>query len=605
MQQTLSDAVVSAAYEQSGHHLLGLHFAHLMLRLSETDSPQLARAAEQLCQAAAEGHVCLHLNAPDLLAKSDPQGSLEIDPEELLKNKVVGKPGEYCPMILDGNRLYLYRYWRYEENIAAHLRSRAQKQLTFINRDLLPNHLATLFASEGESVFAPRAAAFAALTHALCIVTGGPGTGKTTTVARILALLILHAQTPPRIACAAPTGKAAARMAEALQKAAADISQKLSGLALPRDATTLHRLLGVSPRGDACLYHADSPLPYDIVVVDEASMIDVALMAQLLDATPPACRLILLGDCNQLASVEVGSVLGDVCPPEALDRFTPAFVESYDAISDSQPDHPLTKGDNPFGDTIIGLKRTYRFNQAIAAAAAAINSGNAVHAIKLLSAPRASEAAWIDMPSDGDSAALQAAIMAGYHQYLKSETLDALFARYAEFRVLCALRSGPRGIHAVNSAIERTLKCAGAAFAGEIWYPRRPVIITRNDHAQRLYNGDTGIAFPDPEAGGAIRVFFQRADGKPRAIAPGRLPEHETAFAMTIHKSQGSEFAAALLLLPATPHPLLSRELLYTALTRAKSHVQIWGPREALVSGIEKKVARSSGLREKLWNAET
>ncbi|MFQ2716042.1 exodeoxyribonuclease V subunit alpha [Aeromonas caviae] len=446
-------------------------------------------------------------------------------------------------------------------------------------------------------------AAATAAARPFAVISGGPGTGKTTTVAKLLAILVetgLQGGKVPAIRLVAPTGKAAARLTESIGAAlqALDLPPEWVE-AIPTEAGTLHRLLGVIPGRSQFRHHRGNPLHLDLLVVDEASMVDLPMMARLLDALPSHARLILLGDKDQLASVEAGAVLGDIC----------SFIEQ--GISPAQA-HWLSRQTGyrlqgtPAGasvrDSLCLLSKSWRFDQhsGIGQLARACNSGDGA----------AVEAVWgagfgdIRLhPWAGEAYnALIAEGVAGYGSYLKAaragEDPAAVFKAFNGFQILCALRDGPFGVTGLNERLELALAKAGLIQRDGDWYAGRPVMVVRNDHGVGLYNGDMGLCLPDDT--GRLKVWFEQPDGTLRALLPSRLPPHETVYAMTIHKSQGSEFAHTVLVLPDSPSPLLTRELVYTGITRAKARLDLYGDRALLAQAVRKKTERYSGLAQRL-----
>lgn len=495
-----------------------------------------------------QGHSCMVLQEDDL---------------RLVAASGLASDGGGTPLVLRQDRLYLHRYWQYENRLAGQIRARLAKNAA-------PDGLAAAL----DSYFPPsataetdwqRAAAAAALTQAFCIIAGGPGTGKTTTVVKILALLQQFAAAPLAIALAAPTGKAAAR----LQQAVGGNKQALPCCAvlkerIPEHVTTLHRLLGARPPSPYFHHNAGNPLPHDVVVIDEASMVDLALMSKLVDALRPDARLILLGDKEQLASVEAGAVLAD------LTVALPAYT--------------------------VELQTAHRFNAAIKAFAAAVNGQDA-------------DAAWACLHGGAaDIALLQDDavdfIVRQQHTYLQKMRAGApyaeVYAAFNAFQVLCAVREGPHGVAGINARVEQALGASGHIAGGGLWYAGRPVMITQNDPGLHLYNGDIGICMPDAQSQGRLMVFVQGADGGVKRYLPSRLPHCETVFAMTIHKSQGSEFDKVLIVLPETINPLLNKELLYTAATRAKRTVRLVCSETAFRAAVAQKISRIGGLEAAL-----
>ncbi len=490
------------------------------------------------------------------------------------------------PLVFDGDRVYLERYWRYERAVGDDLLARVGDTNGKSGPGALDEVLDRLFGTEGGGPpDLQRRAAAVALTRRLAVLAGGPGTGKTYTVARLLAAahqLALEAGRPLEVALAAPTGKAAARMTEAVHEAvaAARLPTELAEPVLATEARTLHRLLGYRDRV-RFRHDRGNPLPHDLVVVDETSMVALPLMARLLDALRPDARLVLVGDPNQLASVEAGAVLGDVVGP----------------VARGEP------GRGPLAPEIVVLERAHRFaaDSGIAAFADAVRTGDAERALDVLRDADRSEVRWID-PADearleeirelaaGEAALVTEAALAG--------EAELGFELAQRFKVLCATRFGDHGSHAWRDRIERSLirRVRGLSIS-ERWYVGRPVIVTRNDYLTNVFNGDTGLVVRDGER----RVVVMDSLAGLRRLAPSQLDAVDTWWAMTIHKSQGSEFAHAVVSLPTHHSPVLTRELLYTGITRGKRQVTIVATEESLRFAIGRPVARASGLQRRLW----
>lgn len=457
----------------------------------------------------------------------------DVDWGTLQNSPVVGREGNYKPLILSDTHVWLYRYWHYEQRLTECIQTRM--------RD-----------------------------NSLMIISGGPGTGKTTKVTRILADLIEAGIQPARILLAAPTGKAAMRMQESIR----DTRQRENiTCPMPEQASTLHRLLGFIPNRVGFRHYADNPLPADVVIVDEASMIDISMMTHLFEAVPPHAKLILLGDKDQLASVETGSIFRDLCSGHALAK------------------------------QMLLLQTSYRFTatDGIGQLAQAILADDAVRLLEVLASP-----AFPDVSLDESSTGLNAEwVRAGWQAYVaavKAGELAAIFNTFNALRILTPLRQGRLGVEGLNPWVDGVMQRLLPAHerAQRPWYVGRPVMVTQNDYRQNLFNGDIGIVLPN-EAG-ELRVWFPAgAAGEYRAVAPIRLPAHETAWAMTIHKSQGSEFTRVLLILPeAEDLPLLGRELLYTAVTRAKQGIHILASRAMLEKALRTVTPPSSQLQERL-----
>ena len=640
-------------------------FADLIRRMSGGDDESLLLAAALASRVVGDGHICLDLREtakrkvyPTLGTTEDGEAEKPAQADlptftawraALRRAKpCVGKPGERKPLILDdAGRLYLHRYWQYERFVATRLKEMAETPAESAFPADLGKRLAALFDTPSDKGGdRQRLAAFAALRNRFLVITGGPGTGKTRTVARILALLAASTPDggpPPRVRLAAPTGKAAMRVMESIRAAHAD--PDLEGLptgAVPGEAATLHRLLGVIPGSPWFRHNAENPIDADVVIVDEASMIDLPMMAKLLMALGPATRLVLLGDMNQLASVEPGYVLGDICRSADVNAFTPAFLKSYRKATGLQvEDRGLgRKADGPIADCLIELSYSWRFpadgpvgrvSRAIQEAVDEDGAEGAWQALREESGADDPLITWRASPArltdrrGRPVAALREVVIDGYRDFLAAETPAAAFAALSRFRVLCALRRGPYGVGGVNRFIEdilafkydpkpdalRRLDPRGA------FYDRRVVMVTRNDYSLGLFNGDIGVVLEDESgAGRKLVAFFESAAEDEadafRRVPVNMLPEHETAFAMTIHKSQGSEFGALLILLPPRDTPLLTKELLYTAVTRVKpdpdrpattGRVDLWCPEAVYKVAARRATARASGLREAMREA--
>ncbi len=592
------------------------------LGASEISAQVVQRAAFLVSMAVSAGHVCIHLD--DFAASGDAYSDRAPLRRRLFESGIVGRPicgtpivgtpeaRDALPLILDAeDRLYLHRYFDYECRLASCLVRRRSAAGSTVIAGNVKERLNALFAGNeqmlaGSTDWQKIAAAMALLGN-VTIISGGPGTGKTTTVVNLLACL-LEQNPEARIALAAPTGKAAARMTEALRQRAVHLPQELLSK-LPRESFTIHRLLGVTPRRGEFRHHADNLLPIDALVVDEASMLDLALATKLFEAVPLAARIILLGDKDQLAAVESGAVFAELStdPSLSADR-----VERIASVCNLRPENILAVagiGKSGLPDQVVWLTRNFRFSvdSSIGRIAAEINAGNAAAVIGRLSSPADESLQWID---DGGPALGQAAIgkiITGYSTYLDAVRADdrnhvAITDAFNGFRTLCAVRDGSRGVEAINLLVSRHFRRAldhPLDLGGRSeWYPGRPVMVSRNDYVLKLFNGDIGIVLPDQA--GALVVYFPDRESGFRGVAPIRLPEHETAFAMTVHKAQGSEFDEVLVMVPSESNRVLTRELLYTAITRAKRHATIVGPGSLLDESVSRSTVRRSGLAARL-----
>ena len=568
------------------------------LRRLEPTAHEAVLACAALCsEALAAGDVCLPLVR---VAGRRPWAEFDFTLPPLAELRVllsgsalVGAPGRFAPLILDGERLYLARYQAYEQRLAERLLALSAERPA-VDEALLSESLARLFAFNQQQPDWQRLAAAQAVRRRLAVISGGPGTGKTTTVVRLLAAL-LEQPGGERLAIglAAPTGKAAARMAEAIRNAKADLplADHLKAL-LPEEARTLHRLLGSRGDSPAVRHDAARPLALDVLVVDEASMVDLALMAKLVAALPPQARLILLGDKDQLAAVEAGAVFAELCEGRGFDAAAAAELQRITGQT-----VPVETPRSALGDAVVLLTHSHRFagDSGIGELARRINGGDAADTLNLLREGRA-DLAWQAEPSQ---AALLERLEQGYAPYLKAARRGdpvAAFAAFNAFRALTAQREGPWGVGGLNEALEARIKRRYSLAERERWYPGRAVMVRQNDYALGLFNGDIGLCLAGEHG---LRVYFEGEDGF-RAFAPARLPSHDSAFAMTVHKSQGSEFSEVLLALPESPSPLLTRALFYTGITRAKHKVEIWGLPARLAEAVNTKAERAAGLAERL-----
>jgi exodeoxyribonuclease V alpha subunit len=641
-------------------------FVAFLHELAPEDDPLVLLAAALTSHQLGHGHVCLDLfetlKEPDFALSLPPEGDVQggamLLPSQLLGSldgahwcKVLAASNLVAlaadsrdnvrdrPLVLSGKRLYLRRYWAYERRIDLSLRERLAEHETTPN-DLL-QRLTGLFgpARPGEVIDWQKLACALATRSAFSIVTGGPGTGKTTTVVRLLALLqapAVEAGMPLRIRLAAPTGKAAARLTESISqqvrtlKVSEAIREKI-----PSDVTTVHRLLGSRPGTRHFRHHAGNRLPLDVLVVDEASMIDLEMMANLLDALPAHARLVLLGDKDQLASVEAGAVLGDLCRDAEAGWYSPQTRQWLEAVSGEslqagglQED---TQGAHPLAQQVVMLRHSRRFGEGsgIGQLARWVNQQQPEEARKLLSARSHDDVYGLSLKGEQDRTLGRLLLEGhgegpqGYRHYLtllrkQRPPLDSplegsrwtdwareVLQAFDGFQLLCAVRKGPWGVEGLNQRVTEALLRARLIDSDQQWYEGRPVLMTRNDYGLGLMNGDIGIALKLPEQEGhetgrqVLRVAFPRNDGQGgvRFVLPSRLNDVETVYAMTVHKSQGSEFAHTALILPDALNPVLTKELIYTGITRAKDWFTLIESRPGVFEeAVKRRVKRLSGL---------
>jgi exodeoxyribonuclease V alpha subunit len=592
--------------------VLGYADVHVAMRLSrlggERSDPVLLAAALAV-RAVRQGSSCLPLaevataTAVDGLTPEDVAALPWPEPQEwrsavaasdLVGVGDAGPPG--MPLRLVGDLLYLDRYWQQECLVADHVDAAMGTPPSSYDASALAAGLARLFPSPEPD--RQRLAAVVAAHRRFSVVAGGPGTGKTTTVARLLALLQDLAGGSLRVALAAPTGKAAARLTEAVADASARRPAADRARLGTQPAATLHRLLG-SRRGERTRFwhNRDNRLPYDVVVVDEASMVSLTMMARLVEALRPTCRLVLVGDPNQLSSVEVGAVLGDL-----VQRHAPAAAVPLDLDLLAPVDAPELSGperDAAARGAVVELTTVHRFSAEIQALAEAIRAGSVPDLEAVLDARHPS----IELvDADPDAAGfvvptLHADVLAAGEPLVaaaRSGDAAAALAALEQHRVLCGHREGPYGVERWGRQVQAWLVEAIDGYGADgLWHVGRPLLVTANDYQLRLFNGDTGVVVRTPDG---PRAAFRR-DGVVDLLAPSRLSDVQTVHAMSVHRSQGSQFDRVTLVLPPEGSPLLTRELVYTAVTRAKQHVRIVGTRAALVAAVQRPIQRASGLR--------
>lgn len=527
--------------------------AAALVRHAGIDSGQeevFQKIVERLTTALAQGHICIELD------------TLE---REVITASTVAGENTHAPLVLSGNTLYFGRYYRYEVELAETMSAMAAVTQDF-NQTGATGEL-TIPCTDSDPY--QDHAVTIALHRNLCVISGGPGTGKTTLIVKIIRLLLQRYGPELRIGLAAPTGKAAMRMNESIRTQIDQLDlPDSSAIGFPDEAVTLHRLLGMTRFTSVSRYHGDNPMPYDVVVVDEASMVDLAMMWRLVKGLKPGTRLILIGDKDQLASVESGAVLADC-------------IDSL-------------------GENVAELKTTYRFNTSIASLAEDIKNGNGKAVWSQVLEPETRDVTLADRNWLND-------IGDRYEDYIRAvnkgrdpDDYPHLFSLFGEHMVLCALRNGLFGVKEINRRVELLLSENGLISPEGNWYPGKPVMISTNDHSLSLFNGDIGLCLPDPDADGELRVWFYRGGGRLQKYPPGRIPASETAWAMTIHKAQGSEFGHVTVVLPEHDNQILCRELLYTAVTRARQKLTMVMNEEICSISVGRKTVRHSGLAERL-----
>ncbi|GGA47036.1 exodeoxyribonuclease V subunit alpha [Dyella nitratireducens] len=643
------DALLAMLAEAAARRVLrplDLAFARFIAECDPHAEAPLLLMAALASRQLGDGHPCLDLQALDTLALEQewPDAWLALlsstpSPTSPVMAGSDGLPAD-APLVLDGHRLYLRRYWNYECRVAAGISARLDDNR--LPAETLHDELQRLFpADAGAAITWPRVACALAARGAFSVITGGPGTGKTTTVVRLLGLLqtlqLRQHDAPLRIRLAAPTGKAAARLNASIarQIALLDVTEPVRQ-AIPLEVETLHRLLGARPDSRRYAHDSRHPLHVDVLVVDEASMIDLEMMAAVLDALPPHARLILIGDKDQLASVEAGAVLGELGQRAEQGCYTVATAQWLLAASSDDITAFVRDDAQSLDQRIAMLRSSHRFDavSGIGQLAAAVNAGDAAAVNALLESP-SPDMTWMASSVTATPIAPWVAdrfaenepqSFSFYLEQLRRHrpALDADDATYRQwahdvleafnrFQVLCAVRQGPSGVEHLNRDIAAALQAKGLIEADRGWYEGRPVMMTRNDYSLGLMNGDVGITLRMHGIDGELRLYvafpMSRATSSPasqndgaqvRCVLPSRLGDVETVYAMTVHKSQGSEFEHTALVLPDDAPAVLTRELLYTGITRARRWLTLVGTQAAIEHALAQRTRRYSGLAERL-----
>ncbi|BAX82368.1 exodeoxyribonuclease V subunit alpha [Labilibaculum antarcticum] len=597
------------------------------------DDTEIKALAYAVSKNLSEGHICLDIGAyNDLITGKEESEIIEINPflqkshlfcvDEIKKSSfVMNGDSETRPFVLQNGKLYLQRYFEYESEIIQQIKAfvENEERNLFKNRAILINQkefIQTLFSSSdtvenlslAERVNWQLVAGLSVIQKHISIITGGPGTGKTTTVAKILA--ILYRDNPNlKVALAAPTGKAAARMKESLSQAR-DILPNLSQDVKDRfddlEAKTIHRLLGYKMNSPYFRHDAINKLDYDLIVVDESSMISAPLMAKLFAAVSPLTRIVLLGDKNQLASVEAGSVFGDICLSlgEDMNRFSEengAFMNSFISQADAQMSEKFIRTTpvvNLMAEHIVELKRSHRFKstEGIGLFSKALIQGSVSEKDYQDSENCQGEFVKVE---ENENSPILSELMIKYKRYICEENIAKALQYINDVRFLCAVHEGKYGVKHYNMLIAKFLQQKSLLSPQEGFYENQPIIVTRNDYSLGLYNGDVGIIRNDEN--GVLKAWFEGVDGELKQVLPGFISAFDTVFAMTIHKSQGSEFSSVAVILPGDEDlAILTRELLYTGITRGKKEVILFGSKTVINDAAQRKVERASGIMERI-----
>lgn len=578
-------------------------FIRLLMDLDGKVSEHVLLAAASCVFAQQQGHLCIDLgdmdSLPDFLFDDENTG-VRLDENVLTnwesalsKSNLVSRDGELAPLVFEDRRLYLHRFWKYEEELTAWLKDRSSVTNTINAKD---KEVLRSLLKPGEDLFEvdwQQVAVCLSFLKDLVVISGGPGTGKTYTVLNIIAAQAkAHPDERFKIALAAPTGKAARRLINSIEEGKENLPESFKdGIDLPEHALTVHKLLGADYRGSSFKFNKDNYLPYDLVVVDEASMLDMTMWVRLIRAVGPDTKLVVMGDKDQLASVEAGSILGDICAGEnRYSKQITALIGELTGLS-----VPVIEDSSAINDSIVFLTKSYRFgaNSGIQKLAHAINKSDSDEVLHILKDPKFKDVGIIEPSRESLDQLIEIFAVNHYEDYKlvnQSNRMDEANRK----KILCAIRKSDLGVEKLNIWSENRIKRKNNLLAANEWYDGRPIMATRNDAVLRIKNGEIGLYNSNQE-----RVVFE-GEGE-IAVAPARLSGYEPAFAITIHKSQGSEFEDVAIVLPNKENPILSKEILYTAVTRARRNTLIIAREEILKKTVLRSVSRRSGVRHKLW----
>lgn len=585
---------------------MNLRFAEFISQLSENKNEIFFRLMVLISRWTENGHICLNLDnlKTDEVREIMPDfnfPSLKAIKEILANSPCIGRPGDAAPLILKHNNLYFERFYNDEKVFLQNIKNRINKDFKppENSEEVVSGILHKLFPIK-DSINWQAAAAINALLKYFSVISGGPGTGKTTTVIKIIIFLIelcnkgfiYKTKKSINIVLSAPTGKAAVRLFESLEyyKNNSKLSKEVL-LSLPKEGFTIHRLIKQLSRKNS--------LPPDIIIIDEASMADISILSALFALIPETTRIILIGDKDQLASVEAGSVLGDICSGIEKYDFTGDFYNILERFFKIKLNG---KENNPpaVRDSIVLLNKNYRFKGVLTELSNAVNKGDSLNLINILNKSSDDETDWINPEIDINYRnKLQEYLLQLYALYINEKDIEKAYNIFNSFRVICALRKGSFGVESTNRWIENMLKINGLINPYKEFYNNRPILITKNDYNTGLFNGDTGLIRKGQDNN--IYIYFKDTEGNFKRFSPYRLPQYETMYCMTVHKSQGSEFDKVILVLPDTPNPVVTRELIYTGITRTKSRLHIIAREEILKEGISKTIKRTSGINKSLW----
>lgn len=575
-------------------------FVRFLLELEENLPEEVIFAAVACIHAQQNGHLCFDLNNTAEWLFEDERSGIELNEirlnawkQALVSCSLVSKDGSLQPMVLEDGRLYLHRYWNYEEELASWLRVKSKRSNSI---DTVTKEVIQKFVKSGSDLFEidwQQVALGLSFLKDLVVISGGPGTGKTHTVINILAAHSLVHGEKYRVALAAPTGKAARRLIESVDTGKDNLPKEiLEETNLPESAFTVHKLLGSNATGTHFKFNKENKLPYDLVVIDEASMLDITMWVRLIRALDENTKLVVLGDKDQLASVEAGSILGDICNGD--NNFSQAIsLELQKLLAVSVPS---SESEISLNDCVVFLTRSYRFGEhsGIQKLAKAINESDVEAAMEVLKSSKYPDVKWIK-PTPGEIEKLIYEYAVDHHTWYSGKSGEEQLSASHNKKILCALRRSNQGVEELNRVAEKLIRRKMNMLNSQEWYPGRIVMATRNNSLLKLRNGEIGI-YKVKDAG-----YIEFENQETNKISTTRLTDYEPAYAITIHKSQGSEYNDIAILLSNEDNPILSKEILYTSVTRARENTLVCASESIIRKAIEKNIWRNSGLKGKIW----
>lgn len=580
--------------------LLELEYVRYLTEINPDECDEVLWAAAACLHAQRNGHVCLDFDAVrgDYVF-NDHRSELKFTDaltkkwiEKLNDSDLVSNGRKLNPLVLEENRLYLHKFWKYEEELAAWLAEKSRVENDIDDTVTKAIHSVVKPKADLFEVNWQQVAIYLSFLKNLLVISGGPGTGKTYTVLSILASHVLVYENQ-KIALAAPTGKAARRLSESIEQGKQHLpNEAVENLDRIHDATSVHKLLGSDYSGTRFKFNEKQKLPYDLVVIDEASMLDINMWIRLIRAIGENTKLIVLGDKDQLASVEAGSILGDICQGE--NSFSTKISEEISKASGMQV--PQTKNKPAINDCILFLKKSYRFgeNSGIQQFAEAVNAFDDNTAIEVLKDPAYKDISWVTPNDTVIKKVIEDYAVSHYLEYSKL-VKDVILSASNKRKILCSVRNGPMGMNRINQMAERRIRLQNGTVGSREWYAGRIIMATKNNHTLKIRNGEIGVCLGEE----ASRISFEGEDV--REISTTRMNEYEPAYAITIHKSQGSEFDDVAILLSGSVKTILSKEILYTSVTRARKNTLVIGNEDTIREAIKHSVNRNSGLQLKIW----